>query len=385
MQSKNRKITINYRPLQISGDIEVVGSVPDMQVYQADKAEYTPDYTLTPLTLFPRCNATDPDAVVKLGTVNASLTNMKWYERIGGIRTLITSSNTNYVITDSGSEKGKIQMKKNVSTINPVTLEFYAEYVDAKRSGQTYVYNFTRLIRSVDGSEPTPKLMIHSPSGLDWNPLRDTVRQTITAKLIVGDTDVTATNKCRFFFYRKLENGSLEQIVDGNGDNDWEFVSLNKNVFTFDRNYIGNEITYVCKASYSMNGTPASTPDDGIDYVSTTIRRRIPSIEVDWKGVPQQVADGTTVIYPKPIIRDTIGDIPNPSEVLECEWRTKSAGASSYTLVATGFNPSIPFTDGMMLNLTVIDRGPYAALVTSDGKYIVNSDNKFIVARKRIV
>lgn len=385
MQSKNRKITINYRPLQISGDIEVVGSVPDMQVYQADKAEYTPDYTLTPLTLFPRCNATDPDAVVKLGTVNASLTNMKWYERIGGIRTLITSSNTNYVITDSGSEKGKIQMKKNVSTINPVTLEFYAEYVDAKRSGQTYVYNFTRLIRSVDGSEPTPKLMIDSPSGLDWNPLRDTVRQTITAKLIVGDTDVTATNKCRFFFYRKLENGSLEQIVDGNGDNDWEFVSLNKNVFTFDRNYIGNEITYVCKASYSMNGTPASTPDDGIDYVSTTIRRRIPSIEVDWKGVPQQVADGTTVIYPKPIIRDTIGDIPNPSEVLECEWRTKSAGASSYTLVATGFNPSIPFTDGMMLDLTVIDRGPYAALVTSDGKYIVNSDNKFIVARKRIV
>lgn len=116
MQSKQRKITINYRPLQISGDIEVVGSVPDMQVYQADKNEYTPDYTLTPLTLFPRCNATDPDAVAKLGTVNASLTNMKWYERIGGIRTLITSSNTNYVITDSGSEKGKIQMKKNVST-----------------------------------------------------------------------------------------------------------------------------------------------------------------------------------------------------------------------------------------------------------------------------
>lgn len=76
MQSKQRKITINYRPLQISGDIEVVGSVPDMQVYQADKNEYTPDYTLTPLTLFPRCNATDPDAVAKLGTVNASLTNM---------------------------------------------------------------------------------------------------------------------------------------------------------------------------------------------------------------------------------------------------------------------------------------------------------------------
>ncbi|WP_303206850.1 hypothetical protein [Bacteroides oleiciplenus] len=385
MQSKQRKISINYRPLQISGDIEVIGSVPDMQVYQADKAEYTPDYTLTPLTLFPRCNATDPDAIVKIGNVNAALTNMKWYERVGSSRTLITSANTNYVITDSGSEKGKIQMKKNVSTINPVTLEFYAEYVDSKRSGQTHVFQFSRLIRTVDGSAPQPKLMIDSPAGLDWNPLRDIVRQTITAKLIVGDTDVTATSKCKFFFYRKLDNGTLEQIVDGNGDNDWEFVSLSKNVLTIDRNYIGKEITYVCKASYSASGSPSSTPNSNIDYVSTTIRRRIPAIEIDWKGVPQQVADGTTVIYPQPIIRDTVGDIPNPSELLECEWRTKAAGASSYSLVATGYNPRIPFTDGMMLNLTVIDRGPYAALVTSDGKYIVNSDNKFVVARKRIV
>ena len=112
MQSKQRKITINYRPLQISGDIEVVGSVPGMQVYQADKNEYTPDYTLTPLTLFPHCNATDPDAVAKLGTVNASLTNMKWYERIGGIRTLITSSNTNYVITVSPAA-GKTSAPEN--------------------------------------------------------------------------------------------------------------------------------------------------------------------------------------------------------------------------------------------------------------------------------
>lgn len=383
MITKQRKIAVNYRPLQTSGDIEVVGSVPDMQVYQADKAEYTPDYTLTPLTLFPRCNATDPNAVVKVGSVNASLTNMKWYERIGNTRTLITSSNANYVITESGSEKGKIQMKKNVSTINPVTLEFYAEYVDSKRTGQTHIFQYNRLIRTVDGSEAQPKLMIDSPAGLDWNPCRDAAQQTITAKLIAGTTDVTALNKCKFFFYRKLDTGALEQIVDGNGDNDWEFVSLNKNVLVIDRNYIGKEVTYVCKASYSANGNPSSTPDSDIDYVSTTVRRRIPAIEIDWEGVPQQVADGTAVLYPKPIIRDTMGSVPNPSELFECEWRTRAVGASSYTLAATGYAPKIPFTDGMMLNLTVVDRGPYAALATSDGKYIVTNDNKFIIARKR--
>ena len=46
MATKQRKIEINYRLLQTSCNIEVVGSVPDMQVYQADKAEYTPDYKI---------------------------------------------------------------------------------------------------------------------------------------------------------------------------------------------------------------------------------------------------------------------------------------------------------------------------------------------------
>lgn len=382
MQNIQRKLTVNYRPLQTSGDIEVVGSVPDVQVYQADKAEYTPDYTLTPLTLFPRCNATDPDAVVKVGAVNASLTNMKWYERINGVQTLITSTNANYTITETGADKGTIQVKKNTVPGSPITLEFYAEYVDSKRTGQTHVYRFSRLVRAVDGSEAQPKLMIDSPAGLDWNPVRDITNQVITARLLVGDTDVTATNKCKFFWYRKLDTGALEQITDGNGDNDWEFVSLAKNVLAIDRDYIGHEITYVVKASYDVDGSPAAVPDADIDYASTTIRRRIPAIEVDWKGVPQQVADGTKIIYPKPVIRDTVGILADPSALFDCEWYTK-IGAGNYTLVATGYAPSIPFTSGMMLQLKVIGRGPYAAVVTSDGKYITDDNGKFIVARKR--
>ena len=168
---------------------------------------------------------------------------------------------------------------------------------------------------------------------------------------------------------------ALEQITDGNGDNDWEFVSLAKNVLTIDRDYIGYEQTYVVKASYSKDGAPSSKPDSDIDYVSTTIRRRIPAIEIDWEGFPQQVADGTKMIYPKPVIRDTAG----------CEWYTKAAGVKSYVLAAAGYSPSIPCTDGIMLQLKVIDKGPYAAVVTSDGKYVTDDSGKFIVARKRDV
>lgn len=381
MQSRQRKITINYCPLQISGGIEVVGSVPDLQVYQADKNEYAPDYTLTPLTLFPRCNATDPSAIVKLGTVNANLTNMKWYERVNGVRTLITSTNADYVITTTGTDKGKIQVKKNVSTISPVTLEFYAEYVDSARTGQTHIFQFSRLIRAVDGTDAIPIIMLDSPSGLDWNPCRDVTNQTITAKMIVADIDVTDTDSSQFFWYRVLENGTRELITDGTGDNDWEYVSLNKNVLTINRDMIDTGITYVCRASYSKDGNPSATPDDAIAEVSTTIRRKIPALEIDWKGVPTQVADGTKTINPRPIIRDTVGDIPNPSELFNCKWYTKT-GTGNYSLVARGYTPSIPFVDGMMLKLEVEDRGPFVAVVTEDGSYVVTNNNEFLIVRR---
>lgn len=259
MATKQRKIEINYRLLQTSCNIEVVGSVPDMQVYQADKAEYTPDYTLTPLVLFPRCNATDPEAVTKIGAVNSRLTNMKWYERIGTTRTLITSTNTGYSITESGDSKGQITMKKNVTVLKPVTLEFYAEYADT-RTGQLFTFQMSCLVRAVDGTDAIPVLTIDSPSTLDWNPVRDITAQTITAKLMVGDTDVTATGKCKFFWYRLLSTGALEAITTGAGDNDWEFVSLNKNVYKIDRNYIGDDITIVC-----MQGHLCGFRDSGIN------------------------------------------------------------------------------------------------------------------------
>lgn len=125
--SRQKKIQVNYRPLQTSGKIEVVGSVPSVQVYQADKGDYTPDYTLTPLTLFPRCNATDPSALTVPGTVNSKLTNMQWYETIGGKRKLIESTNADYEITTDGTNKGQLKVKKNVSTTQALTLDFHVE------------------------------------------------------------------------------------------------------------------------------------------------------------------------------------------------------------------------------------------------------------------
>ena len=233
IKSKTKRLDVNYTPLQISGSIEVVGSVPDRQIYSSDVKEYTPDYTLTPLVLFPRCNATDPDSYLKSGSVNASLTNMKWYQIFGTQRTLINSDNTDYEITTEGDNKGQIKVKRNSSVSSPLAFEFYAEYVDT-RTSQIYMFRLSTVIPVSDATLPTPVLKLDSPATVVWNPLRNPLTRKITASVFYGNADIASDKqKCKFFWYL-MNEGGLEEITDGNGDNDWEveaidlYISINQ-------------------------------------------------------------------------------------------------------------------------------------------------------------
>lgn len=372
---KQKKVTINYKPLKTSSAMEVIGSVANRQFYNAATDEYTPDYTLTPLTLFPRCTATDPDNYTKSGTINSELTNIAWYENVRGTKKLITSTNQDYSITDSGEYKGQITVKRNSSIELPVTLEFSAEYTDT-RTGQTFKYNLSTVIPVSDATDAQPTLFIDSAVTVDWNPLRDVTKQTITAKMMAGDTDVTSKAGTVFFWYRLLDTGALEQIVDGNGDNDWEVVSISKNVLVINRDFIGEKQTYVCKAHYNSDGTAASAPVDSDPVKTTTIRRRIPKVEADWKGVTAGIAGGNSYILPVAFIRDAVGVISNPEEWFLFKWYTKKAGATSYSQAAVGISPKVPLSDGMMLELRVEDKGAQAIIVDDDDSslYITDED-----------
>lgn len=376
---RQKKLRIRYRPLQTSCNIELVGSVPSKQVYQADLKEYTPDYTITPLTLFPRCNATDPDAVNKIGLVNSALTNMKWYERYGNTRALIDASNTDYTITESGVNKGRITVKKNVETLSPLTLEFYAEYLDS-RTKEVYVFQMSILISTLDGTDAIPVMTIDAAETELWNPVRQkTTERTINFKAIAGTEDVT--DKCRFFVYRLLDTGALEEITDGNGDNDWEYVARTDTSYTFDLNYIGDEMTFVVKATYSPDGNPSSDAADSYLVKTTKFVRYIPKLWCDWEGVPNEVANGTTVVYPRPIVTDTLGNIDLPEEMFRFYWYTSINDGSTWALVADIKAPSIPFTDGMVLKLEVEDRGAYCVVSDADGN-VVCVDGVPVIVRK---
>ena len=378
MNKIQKKIETFYKPLQKSGAIEIVGSVPALQTYQVDKSLYTPDYTLVPLVLFPRCNATDRDNLLALGTINSSLTNMKWYEIIGGAKTLIdTAVTTYYEITTSGTTKGQIKIKKNSTTLNPITLLFEADYVDS-RNGDVYKYSYSKVIPCLDASDAAPVVMIDSPRTAIYNPLRDLAEQTITAKVLVGDLDVTNTAKCNIFWYRVLDNGTLDP-VGLSGDNDWETVSIAKDSIKINREYIGYTQSYVVKATYDPAGNPAAAPGSTSPFTTTSIIRQIPKLEADWSNVKSGVANGTQYIYPKAIVRDTIGVLNDPS-LLKPVWGVKKPGDSVYTRVAVGYSPTIQMYENMMLQLDIQDKGPLMVIVDG-GVVVADGDGKILLDR----
>ena len=381
IKSETKRMDVNYTPLKTSGGIEVIGSVPERQTYSANTNEYTPDYSLTPLVLFPRCNATDPDSYINSGSVNASLTNMKWYEVIGTQRTLIGSDNVGYEITTEGDQKGQIKVKRNSSVATPLSLEFYAEYADT-RTNQILVFRFSKVIPVSDVTVPVPVFKIDSPATVIWNPLRNPLSRKITALVFLEGNEISSDKqKCKFFWYRKTDSGGLEAITDGNGDNDWEVEAIDHNTLTINQDYIGEEQTYVCKLGYSADGVPEQ-PNDDIPEVTTTIRRRIPEVEVNWKGAPTYVAGGTEKLKLEAFVTDGMGVVPDPEEWFRFVWNVKSPYSQSYSKQAEGIKPTITFIPGMMLELEVQDRGPQAILIDdTDGSVLQDAEGNVLFDR----
>ena len=216
LTTQQKRFDIHFAPLCISASLEVVGSVPRRQTWSADTGEFIPDYTLTPLVLMPRCTATDPDGTTAAQVVNTSLTNMKWYERQGTQRTLIETDNADYEIAQEGEMKGQIKVKRNSSVVNPLTLEFTAEYADPRGSGQVYVFRLSTVVPVSDATVPAPVLLIDSPATVVWNPLRQPSGRTFTARVLAGDTDVTASSAVTW--HRVLDDTGAEELITGDGD-----------------------------------------------------------------------------------------------------------------------------------------------------------------------
>ncbi len=384
---KVKRIDFNFKPLQINRSFTTVGNVPNRQNYDAATGEYTPDYTLTPLIIQPEISLIDKDDILEAGRINQALANIRWYENVGGTRTLITAENTNYELTNSGANAGRIKVKRNVNVNTAISLEFYAEYVDP-RSNQLHTIQDTYPIYCDNATVGFPELFLDAAEQTLYNPLVSEALQTVKASLKLGGNEVQAER--RIFVWEKYRSdGSWSQVgTDTTLDFDVT-ISGDGTTATVDRSKMGAELYLRCRAKYDVYGNPASvTLSDGSPQSVISFIRRIPKFEYDIAGIPTNIPEVVS-IAPNASIWDVNGPIENPERELLPIWlvaQNKASGSLSYSQVGHGANPVLPTKAmtklyGAVFGLDVKDCGPDCVWEDSDGKVFEDSDGKLLMIK----
>jgi len=375
-----------FHTLALNKSITVIGSVPDTQSYDADNDTYTPDYTLTPLTLQPLAGIIDKDGVLQAGSINAKLINIRWYQTVGGIRTQITTDNTDFVITQSGDNAGRIMVKKNIDPGSPVTLELHAEYMDI-RTGHLYVIQMTKLIRCTNATLYIPILSLDTADQVLYNPLRDQDVQVITASLRRGPDECPASLRL-FVWEAARDDGSWHEV----GQDVFDYcmsISSDGTKCTVDRSLMGDELHVRCRAKYDIGGNPSSVELSSSSPIAmATIKRRIPALDPPEIVMPYNIPPMATAVSPKLTIRDTLGIIDNPETALLILWyiATNTAATPSYTQVAEGMSPSIPTglvdsQNGGIIAVDVEDQGAAGAMADENGDLLSDENGDLLIIK----
>lgn len=381
---KTKRFDFNWKPLQLQISFAVDGSVPGQQNYNADTQEYTPDYTLTPFILQPVISILDKDEVLAAGSINHALTNVRWYEIINGTKTLIAPDNADYEITTSGGNAGRIKVKKNAEPKVPITLVFYAEYIDS-RNGQVMVVQGSYLV-SCSSASDVVRVELDAAAQTIFNPLSDAQAQTVTATVWVGDK-ICDASKYALVWEVQDENGSW-YTAETDAVMDYD-ITVNGNSVTINRWLMGSEMHLRCRVKYSADGNPGSVALTAASpQAEAVFVRRIPKYEFDITGVPYNIPAGHLTVAPTAIIRTTNGEIANAETELLPLWymaTNKASGSLSYSLTAHGKSPVIPTTKmdknyGAVIGLDVVDRG-YAGAFTdaADGAVFCDADGAVLI------
>ncbi len=382
---KTTKLGFNFKPLQLHVTFAIVGSIPAMQDYNADTGEHTPDYSLTPLVIQPQISIIDKDEVLTSGSINSSLANIKWYEIVGGTETLISTSNTNYTITQTGNTAGQIKVNKNAQPKVPITLRFYAEYVDT-RTSQVYAIQGTQLIRCANSSDVV-RVELNAAAQSLYNPFVDGATQQVTATVYVGSS-ICDSDKYSLVWELLDSDGTYHTV--GTSVMDYHVSIGESGAALVNRKLMGNGIFLRCRVKYSAEGDPDDVElSDATPWAMCSFVRRLPKYEEDLILV-DEVPSGTPTIYPELVFKITNGIITDADKELLVLWymatNTSNGSPTSYSLVATGLTPEISAATmselyGALLKYEPVDRGYWGAWEDSDGKILCDSDGKILLIK----
>lgn len=366
-------------------NIEMVGDgyTPNVQTYDSFGPTYDPDYTIGGLDLFPRCTLIDPDSPIASIGVNGKLESFEWLEVTSGGTTPIYSSGTTaagYSVVKEGDMKGKLTVMKNGIVGVARAVRFIGHYSE---DGQRYRFESTMKLTVSDVSSPGVELMIDSDKAVTYNPLRMPREQTIVAKAMKGDKDITTDERCKLMWYRRDENGRETPLTAADDYDNIEVVSSVKtgngsiSSLTIDRELIGDGITYAVYAIYRADKNFPASPEalDARQY--TTITRSFPQVQVDILG--DGINSNTDTQRFKALVKDNQGVIDNWNEYMHASW--KVGDGNSETEVARGVEVMLPLSFGKSVFCDIEPRGANQVLISDSGEYMTDSDGAVIICR----
>lgn len=394
---KTRRFDFNWIPLQAQISISVDGTTPDRQDYDANTDTYTPDYRIVPLVLQPIVSIIDKNEIIPSGKVNYQLANVKWTENINGTKKLITTG-SEYDVTTSGENAGRIKMKKNVKPKLPVTLEFYAEYPDI-RTGQIIVIRGSYMV-SCSSSASQLRIELDKNRQMIYDPLVENPTRNLEYSFLVyatlysGEKKISlASTKTLFVWEKQREDGTWSEIGSDtlmDYDVGYTTVPIKFGVKIYAER-IGESLTLRCRCKYSPEGNASSVVlTDASPSATITITRRICKFDTDITELPYNIPADCTGVFPKGVVRTSNNIINDYSQVLIPLWyiaKNKNTGTLDYNLVAHGITPEIS-TDvfdkniGAVIGFEAVDRGASGAWVDSaDDSTIVDETGAVILIK----
>jgi hypothetical protein len=382
-----KRFNFNLIPLTLSYGITLSGTVPDEQNYSAYTNEYIPDYTVAPVLLQPWVRIRAKDGRLTSGSVNGSLSNIKWVEVIGDTETVITTGN-DYEVVTSGATAGLLRVKKNVTPDTTITLKFSATYVDSQMKQSFYIAD-SYLLSCYSASKVTPTLALSVADSNVYNPLIDNDTLSVQATLYMG-LEGEAKENTREFVWSVSHDGKTFHTVGTSKLDYYATVSADGTVCTVDRSKMGELLYLKCQVRFDEGGNPSSVTFDGTEpHKTITFTRRIPSYTEDIYNIPNEIPYGTQYIYPVAHFdMDGYGEIDDFDKVFIPMWyigTNQSTGEQkNKTWVAYGKEPELPTSAydtiyGGVVTLDLQDRGPLAALTDKDGAIMTDKDGTIML------
>lgn len=388
---KTKRFDFDFKPLRILTSFGVSGSVPGRQAYDSNLAEWTPDYSLTPLVLRLSVSRQDKDEVLPNGEINNYLTNVRFWEVKNGVKKQITSSNADYTIETTGNNAGRILVHQNCAYLFPVTIIVEADFLDT-RMNQTHHIEESFLVVCDNGSPVQPSVELDIDDQTVWNPISDGDSVTVTAKLRVGVSSAPYDSHV-LFKWQKLRSSGAWSDVGAEEYEDYDCAvstDAQQRSITINRRMMGDALRMRCVALYNAEGSTAGMAvTDASPMRSFDIVRRIPKYDYDIVGIPTNIPPGAMYVYPEAVVIDGGGVVTNAEKEIEFIWKAatnKQSGTLSYEQIGHGKAPALRTVKmandyGMVLGLDPVDAGPESALLDSDGSYITDSDGTILLIK----